>query len=80
MTEWNLADAKNRFTELVNRALAEGPQTVRRRKDTVVVLSAKDYDRLKGKKSSFKDFLLQGKLLEELDLSRDNSPGRDFTL
>lgn len=80
MAEWKLADAKNRFTELVNRALAEGPQTVRRRNDTVIVLSAKDYDRLKQKTGSFKEFLLNRPSLDGLDLSRDSSPPRDAKL
>jgi hypothetical protein len=44
--EWRLADVKNRFSELVNRALAEGPRRVRRRDDAVVVLAERDYDKL----------------------------------
>ncbi len=32
---WKLAEAKNKFSELINKALQEGPQRVRRRKDTV---------------------------------------------
>ena len=39
---WNLAEAKNRLTEVVNLALTEGPQTITRRNDTVVVVSAAD--------------------------------------
>jgi antitoxin Phd len=50
--EWRLVDAKNRFSELVSRALAEGPQRVRRRKDAVVVMSEGDYEKLAGKRSS----------------------------
>ncbi len=34
--EWNLAEAKNRFSEVVTRVLTEGPQRIRRRKDAVV--------------------------------------------
>ena len=45
---WNLADAKNRLTEVVNLALTEGPQTITRRKDTVVVISAAEYAELTG--------------------------------
>ncbi len=43
--EWNLADAKNRFSEVVNLALTEGPQRVRRRKDTVVLMSVEEFER-----------------------------------
>lgn len=79
--EWRLAEAKNRFSEVVNRALSEGPQRVVRREDTVVILSQKDYDRLTGKRTGFKAFLLeQTPMLGGLDLSRDKSPIRKAEL
>jgi len=37
--EGRLADAKNRFSEFVARALSEGPQRVRRHKDALVVVA-----------------------------------------
>ena len=47
MAEWPLQDAKNKFSELVNAALAGEPQRVTRRgQPAVVVLSAEEYDRL----------------------------------
>ena len=74
---WRLADAKNRFSELVTRALTEGPQLVRRRYDAVVVVSCRDYEKLTGKKPSFKQFLLgNGPSLQGVDLTRDRSPMR----
>ena len=39
--DWRLADAKNRFSELVTQALTLGPQRVRRFKDAVIILSAR---------------------------------------
>ena len=78
---WQLADAKNRFSEVVNRALSEGPQRVTRRNDEVVVLSAEDYRKLKGQRPSFKTNLMKpGSGLHELDLKRDRSPMRDIAL
>ena len=77
---WNLADAKNRLSEVVNLALTEGPQTITRRNDTVVVLSASTYAELTGQHQSFKDFLMTGPSLEGLDLERDKSPMRDIEL
>jgi len=75
--EWRLADAKNRFSELVNRALAEGAQRVLRRDDAVVVLAERDYQKLTGKRAGFRGFLLgKGPSLEGLDLTRDRSPVR----
>ncbi|MBV9295724.1 MAG: type II toxin-antitoxin system prevent-host-death family antitoxin [Acidobacteriaceae bacterium] len=79
--EWRLADAKNRFTELVNRALAEGPQRVVRRQDAVVVVAQRDYDKLSGTRRDFKDFLLgEGPSLDGLDIGRDRSPLRKAPL
>lgn len=77
---WNLAEAKNRLTEVVNLALSEGPQTITRRNDTVVVISAETYAELTGKTLDFKEYLLRGTGLDELDLTRDQSPMRDVEL
>lgn len=78
---WQLADAKNRFSEVVNRALSEGPQRVTRRNDEVVVLSARDYEKLTGGWPSFKEYLMKpGSGLHELNLKRDRSPMRDVAL
>ena len=75
--DWKLADAKNRFSEVVRRALLEGPQRVHRRKDSVVVISETEYLRLTGESPSFGTFLLDGPDMEGLDLERDRSPLRD---
>ncbi|AMV37401.1 type II toxin-antitoxin system prevent-host-death family antitoxin [Planctomyces sp. SH-PL62] len=77
---WNLADAKNRLSEVVNLALSESPQTITRRNDTVVVISSAKYEELTGKTLDFKEYLLQGGGLDELDLTRDQGPGRDVDL
>ena len=78
--EWNLADAKNRFSEVVNLALTEGPQRVRRRTDTVVIVAAEEFERLTGQRPGFKDYIAQGESFEGLDLTRDRSPSRDVAL
>jgi prevent-host-death family protein len=78
---WRLADAKNRFSEVVNRALAGDPQTVLRRRDAVVVVARQDYEKLTGKRISFKKFLLgPGPSMRGLDLRRDASPMRKVNL
>ncbi len=75
--EWAVAEAKNRFSELITKALTEGPQRVRRRDDTVVVISAAEFERLKPRKD-FIEHLMNGPSFEGLDLSRNSSPGRDI--
>lgn len=45
--EWQLQEAKNRFSEVVNRALKDGAQTITRHgKPVVVVLSQEEFRRL----------------------------------
>ncbi|OGL59239.1 MAG: hypothetical protein A3I72_14995 [Candidatus Tectomicrobia bacterium RIFCSPLOWO2_02_FULL_70_19] len=79
--EWRLADAKNKFSELVTRALEEGPQRVLRRDEAVVVMAQRDYEKLSGKRPSFKDFLMKGGPgLKGLYLTRDRSAMRSVKL
>ncbi|MDE2932748.1 MAG: type II toxin-antitoxin system Phd/YefM family antitoxin [Chloroflexota bacterium] len=48
MTEWPLQDAKNRFSAVVDAALAGDPQRVTRRgRPAVVVLAVDEYERLR---------------------------------
>lgn len=45
---WSLQDAKNRFSAVVDAAMAGQPQRVSRRgKPAVVILSAVEYDRMR---------------------------------
>ncbi len=78
---WRLAEAKNRFSEVFNRALAEGPQRVLRRHEAVIVLSERDYEKLRGKRPDLKQFVLgKGPTLSDVNLTRDRSPMRDVKL
>jgi prevent-host-death family protein len=59
--EWQLQDAKNRFSEVVRRAREEGPQVVTLRGErAAIVLSAEAYDELTVKRPSLVDHLLSG--------------------
>ena len=73
---WQLQDAKNRFSEVVEKALTEGPQRVTRRgKPAVVVVAADEYERLRRlerlEAPSFAEMLLamptDGEEFERLD-------------
>lgn len=75
---WQLADAKNKLSEVMTRALEQGPQRIRRRGQTVVVLAEADFQRLTGERQTLKDYLLTGPDLSELDLTRDQTPMRDI--
>lgn len=83
---WTLQDAKNRFSELVRRALAHGPQLVTRGRagtpeETVVVLSMTDYQRLIGRTGSLLAFLQRSPLADvDLEVERPRDSGRSVTL
>lgn len=68
-SSWTLQDAKNKFSQVVNDALQNGPQYVTRRGiDTVVIMSVREYEHLISHKLSFTDFLLQCPKLDGEDL------------
>jgi prevent-host-death family protein len=82
MHEWQLQDAKNRFSEFVRRAQAEGPQTVTvHGKAAVVVLSTDAYAALTKPRPSLTDYLLSGPTwpddLVDLINHRARDTGRD---
>ncbi len=79
--DWQLADAKNKLSEVVRRALAEGPQRITRRDEAVIVLSQKDFDALTGKQPTLGAFLMEpGPDFDGVDLKRDPSIGREVNL
>ncbi|WP_428424140.1 type II toxin-antitoxin system Phd/YefM family antitoxin [Pararhizobium sp.] len=57
--EWQLQDAKNQFSKVIQKAKFEGPQVVTLRGErAAIVLSAKDYDALKAGRPTLVDDLL----------------------
>lgn len=78
---WQVQEAKQRFSELVQRALDDGPQVVTRRgQEVVVVISAEAFNRLSGNKPDFKTFLLSGPDFSALDLTRRTDLPREVEL
>ena len=79
---WKLEDAKARFSEVVRRARAEGPQpvTVRGRR-AVVIVDAEEYERLTARKprQGLVEFL-EALDLDGLDLAREADLGREVEL
>jgi prevent-host-death family protein len=80
---WKLEDAKARFSEVVRRARAEGPQRVTYHgKDAVVVIAVDELKKLlpaERAKTSLVDFL-RGSALNEIDVGRAPDRGRDLDL
>jgi prevent-host-death family protein len=77
---WQLQEAKNKLSEVVDKAISDGPQRITRRgKPAAVVLSTRDYQRLQGPKDSLVDFLRKSPL-RGLDIERTKDLPRKVEL
>lgn len=78
---WSVAEAKAKFSELVERARADGPQHVTRNgRDAVVVVSAEEWARRTREPKTMLEYLEQTPLKgSELEIERDPDIGRDFS-
>ena len=78
---WQVQTAKQRFSELVERAVTEGPQVVTKHgRETVVVLDIDEYRRLTAPRLNFKEFLLTMPRIDDLELERAEDMGREIDL
>lgn len=79
---WQLQEAKSKFSEVVDRALAQGAQIVTRRgKKAVVVMPFEEYERLTQRTGSLAQFLMASPLFgSELAIERDKSLPRIFEI
>lgn len=79
---WQLQEAKNKFSSLVDKAHQEGPQVVTRHgKESVVVIAVEDYIKLSKPKTDLVAFFEDSPLYGlDLDLERDKSASRDVEL
>jgi antitoxin Phd len=81
-TKWPVQDAKNRFSEVVECALHEGPQTITRRgKDTAVLVSISAFRALSGAQGGLVEFFRNSPLADSgIDLDRTKDLGREIVL
>jgi prevent-host-death family protein len=81
-TTWAVAEAKARFSEVIDRALADGPQTITRKgKKAVVVVSAEEWQRKTTRKGNLAEFFAASPLRgTELKIKRTKDGPRDFQL
>ena len=75
---WPLQEAKNKLSEVIDRAAKGGPQVVTRHgKRVAVIVSASEFDRLSGAGTSLWQYLSAAPTKgEPLQIERDRSPGR----
>jgi len=75
---WAAADARARFSELIDRALSDGPQTITRRgQKTVIVVATDEWERRTRRRGTLAEFFaaspLRGAQLD-LDPPTDRAP------
>ena len=59
--KWQVQEAKAKFSQLVQKAIDEGPQTVTRHgKEVAVVMSADEYKKLQACRPSLLEVLMSG--------------------
>lgn len=70
---WQLQEAKNKLSEVIDTSLKNGPQVISRRgKNTAVLISYSEYQNLRQPKTDLKQ-LLKNSGFSNLDLTRDKS-------
>lgn len=79
---WQLQEAKNRFSEVVEEAIKHGPQTVTKHgREAVVVMSVEEYHRMKQPQKTLFQFFQDSPMYGfELDLTRSQELPRDIDL
>jgi len=82
MHAWQLQEAKARLSQVIQKAINEGPQDISLRgRPAAVVISYADYEMLTRPKPSFTTFLRESPLHGvELELERDTSLTRELGL
>jgi prevent-host-death family protein len=76
---WQLQEAKNKFSEVIEEALKDGPQIITRHGvETAIILSYSDYRQMLLNQQKLSDFFRESPLVGiELDLKRESDPWRD---
>jgi antitoxin Phd len=75
---WQLQEAKNRFSQVVEHAIRQGPQIITRHGvEAVIVLSYQEYRRMLLSQNKLSEFFRESPLAGvALDLGRDKSGWR----
>ena len=76
---WQLQEAKNKLSEVVDEALTDGPQVITKRGvETAIVLSYADYRKLLLNQQTLSNFFRESPLVGvELYVARDTRPNRE---
>lgn len=79
--DWKLTDAKNKLSEVLDRADLEGPQIILRKGREYAVVPGEKLRELTGEKQDFLAYLMDGPSLDDLDLPpREPAEPREIDL
>ncbi|HEX4656493.1 MAG TPA: type II toxin-antitoxin system Phd/YefM family antitoxin [Streptosporangiaceae bacterium] len=79
---WSVADAKARLSELLDRAINDGPQAITRRgREIAIVVSIEEWHKKSSRSGSLAEFLAASPLRDsELDIERVHVTARHVAL
>lgn len=80
--QWQLQEAKKHFTEVIEKAVHEGPQVITRRGvDTVMIISIQEYQNVTAPQTRLTEFFRNSPLYGvSLDLERNKDTAREVEL
>lgn len=79
---WTVAEAKSKFSEVIERAISEGPQTITRRgRTTAMVVGAEEWQRKTKRAGNLAEFFAGSPLRgSHLKVRRSKSQPRKISL
>jgi len=78
LNQWQLQEAKNKFSQVVKQAQQGKPQYITvHGKPTAVIISIEDYQKINQPLTTLSEALMMP-IIEDLDLSRDRDTGREI--
>ena len=82
MSNWTVAEAKAKLSEVIESARAKGPQTITRNgRETAVVVSIEEWERKAKRKGTLAEFFANSPLRNSgLEIERSSETARDIDL
>jgi prevent-host-death family protein len=79
---WSITDAKARLSEVIDRALSDGPQTITHRgRKAVIVVSAEEWEHRGRRRGNLAEFFAASPLRgSDLEIERTRDGPRDIGL
>jgi antitoxin Phd len=81
MHKWQLHEAKNKLSHIIEVAIKGEPQCITRRgEEAVMIISVADYKKMQKPKMSFNRFLIEGTRIDDLEIERVQGKAREIEL